>query len=145
MYQRNFKSIHGSKRPRTRWKIPWEEKNLWGNWRHRFFGSWIHPRTWIFHEGTQKIATKGSKGALHRLFLTEGKKWVWRGKFHVGGVKNTGTGPSGFHNRTVRFWLDSWSIPFDVQVLLRIIEKLERLEPMIGGLDTHWENIAHKR
>jgi hypothetical protein len=49
-------------------KIPWEEENQWRNRRHRFLGSWFHPRAPRFHGGINK-SPMGVLGSPPRLKL----------------------------------------------------------------------------
>jgi hypothetical protein len=83
MHQRNFKSIHGAKRSRIRWKYLEMRKNRLGERRHRFLGR-FHPRTPRFHGGTKEMPM-GVLGSPSQLFLCvwEREKWEkwWRGKF----------------------------------------------------------------
>jgi hypothetical protein len=89
MYQRNFKSIHGAKRSRIRWKYLKLGENQLGERRHLFLGSWFHPRTPRFHGGT-KESPMGVLGSSSRFLLCvwEREKWEkqWRGKFYPGGL-----------------------------------------------------------
>jgi hypothetical protein len=59
MYGRNFKSIHGSRRSRRGWNLPWEEKNLVGELETPILVELNPPKNsripWRSHE----IATKG--------------------------------------------------------------------------------------
>jgi hypothetical protein len=83
-YNKAFLGKLGDNGPKEFQTYPWSkeveegskylEMEKWrGNRRHRFLGSWIHPRTPRIH-GETKTSPPRSPRAFHQVFLSVGKK-----------------------------------------------------------------------
>jgi hypothetical protein len=74
MHQRNFKSIHGAKRSRIRWKYLEMRKIGWGN-RDTVLGELISPKNSKIPRRNQGITNGGLGVALMVVLVCEREKW----------------------------------------------------------------------
>jgi hypothetical protein len=88
MHQRNFKSIHGAKRSRIRWKIPRDDKKPVGGTETLVLGELISPKNSKIPRRNQGIANGGFGVTLTVVLEWEREKWekLWRCKFCPGGL-----------------------------------------------------------